>query len=653
MDVNVQVGSWYIVEGDAGDTVTNPENGKAIATVEDGKQATFYATTPYVITSADTVGVHKATFNSAPAKLKALGLLGGGTSTGLPAGFFECWYLQSGGTQYVDTGVVMTADTGLKMTYCSPSSGRMAFGVKKAEGDIQGSFYSIHCYTATGGAQHHWLEYGWGNQRYPLNGTGQPPQRALPGEVQHCTLNWNNDGKWDWVCDRRDGSITHLSGDIANKNTYTPPALNIFLWKINNNGTTLDLSTTAKARVFSAQIEQGNKVVCDMVPAISKDGRPCMVDKVSKQAFFNAGTGNFSIAFTMKNMRNLRHLTATSGGSISVSLPWDAQLIASGMPAVLNDVANKGAVLSVQYRSVEADSKLYSRYAECETLADMQAVNKDFRNDLTWQYKWVYPLTSFKTTGLAWGQGGGFDSPNMKSASFDMPNATNITGLCYNAYNLESANINAPNATVANSAFRWTRALSRISADLESVVNADDFVTYAAELTSFYSDMPNLTNGRAMFYKCSALEYCEIEVPALSNGDQMFDGCILESYSVICICESLPEYTTGTHKITLGIHVDYQADEEVITAIQLAESKGWTVTVQWNGTPRTEGEDGGRYGLRKPPVYAKVVEWQACDGRLRRELDWGQYVTNWEENGYQEFATVEEAREYFNMGEEV
>ncbi len=640
-------GKIYAVTCASGCTITD-NKGRTLGECEAGKQTLVVATSDKLLTSAD--ALLTATFKYAPAKLKALGLLGGGSSTGLPSGYFECWYLQSSGTQYVDTGVVMTADTGLKMTYCSPSSGRMAFGVKNAAG----AFYSIHCYTATGGAQHHWLEYGWGGGVYPLSGTGQPPQSALPGEVQHCTLNWNNDGKWDWVCDRRAGSITHLSGDIANKDTYTPPALNIFLWKINVNGIASDgVSTSSRTRVFSASIMQGEEVVCDMVPAISKDGRPCMVDKVSKQAFFNVGTGNFSIAFTMKNMRNLRHLTATSGGSISVSLPWDAQLIASGMPALLNDVANKGAVLSVQYRTVEADSKLYSRYAECKTLADMLAVNKDFRNDLTGLYQWVYPLTSFKTTGLGWGQGGGFDSPNMKSASFDMPNATNITGLCYNAYNLERANINAPNATVANSAFRWTTSLFRLSADLESVVNAEDFVTYAAELTSFYSYMPNLTNGRAMFYKCSALEYCDIEVPALSNGDQMFEDCILESYSVICICESLPEYTTGTHKITLGIHVDYQADEEVITAIQLAEAKGWTVTVQWNGTPWTEGEDGGRYGLRKPPVYAKVVEWQACDGRLRRELDWGQYVTNWEENGYQEFATVEEAREYFNMEEKV
>lgn len=276
----------------------------------------------------------------------------------VPVGYLECFFLQSSGTQYINTSTVMTSDTGLKMTYCSPSSGRMAFGVKKAENGIQGSFYSIHCYTSSSGAQHHWMEYGWGNQTYPLVGT-EKPYRALPGEVQHCTLNWNNDGKWDWVCDRRDGSKSHLSGNIANKNTYTPPALNIFLWKINNNGATLDLSTSAKARVFSATIAQGDKIVRDLIPALSIEGAPCMLDKLSNTPFFNLGTGSFVVGFTLTQARMLKKLPAT-GGNLTISLPTTYQNDSDVMSAIAKAKSN-GWTLSVQ--TYAANTVLTSTYS--------------------------------------------------------------------------------------------------------------------------------------------------------------------------------------------------------------------------------------------------------------------------------------------------
>jgi hypothetical protein len=41
------------------------------------------------------------------------------------------------------------------------------------------------------------------------------------------------------------------------------------------------------------------------------------------------------------------------------------------------------------------------------------------------------------------------------------------------------------------------------------------------------------------------------------------------------------------------------------------------------------------------------------DGTTENFLDWGHYVTNWEENGYTEFASVEEAEQHFNIKKEI
>ena len=128
----------------------------------------------------------------------------------------------------------------------------------------------------------------------------------------------------------------------------------------------------------------------------------------------------------------------------------------------------------------------------------------------------------------------------------------------------------------------------------------------------------------------------------------MFRDCILDKPSVVCILDSIPAYTYGTHKLTIGIHVDHKTDEEVLAAIASAEAKGWTLSVIWNGTPAAQAAT--TYGLRKPPIYARVEERELPEGTTERVLDWGHYVTD--PTGYEEFRTVEAAREYYGLPEE-
>ena len=146
----------------------------------------------------------------------------------------------------------------------------------------------------------------------------------------------------------------------------------------------------------------------------------------------------------------------------------------------------------------------------------------------------------------------------------------------------------------------------------------------------------------------SPIECIEGEFPVLQSGKISVANGILNKASVLRICNTVPTWTTGTHELWLGIHVDHQTDEEVLAAIANAEDKGWTLTVQWNGTPSTQTAT--TYGLRKPPIYAIIGEMERPDGTTERVLAWGHYVTNPED--YQEFSSLEEAREYFGISEE-
>ena len=96
-------------------------------------------------------------------------------------------------------------------------------------------------------------------------------------------------------------------------------------------------------------------------------------------------------------------------------------------------------------------------------------------------------------------------------------------------------------------------------------------------------------------------------------------------------------------------------DPETGEPFVVETGKGWTLTVQWNGT-KTENAypapaSGVTYGLRKPTiitedttVYAKLVSTSE-----ETKLVWGHFVENWEEEGYQGFENLEAAQDYFNI----
>ena len=354
--------------------------------------------------------------------------------------------------------------------------------------------------------------------------------------------------------------------------------------------------------IYWCNIFNSGKPEHAFVPVLTDKGIPCMYDKVTKTEFRNSGAGKFVAGMTCKQALKLADLPA-GGGSLTVSLPWDAQFADTGVPEALQIAADKGWVITVQFRD-GAESERYSRYATCKTVADIAAVNPNFRTDLTADGGWVYPLPELTNlANLAWG---GNYSP-------DMP--------------IKYLDCDAPKVKLTNPGFvhncqpNWARG-----------------------------DWSGVENGMWMFgagHK-RALYNVEMVFPKLHTGDAMFEGAILNKESALRILRSIPSYTSGTHKLTIGIHVDHEFDEDVAAAIADAEAKGWTVTVQWNGTATAQV---ATYGLRRKPIYAKVGSMVLPDGTTEPMLDWGHYVTNWEENGYQEFASVEEAKEHFNISE--
>ena len=281
----------------------------------------------------------------------------------------------------------------------------------------------------------------------------------------------------------------------------------------------------------------------------------------------------------------------------------------------------------------------------------MIAVNADYLNDLTSDGSWVYPLDSFNGSFAA-----AFRAADMPfvHAEYHLPALKQKVEAGDNWYaysNLETLKVYSPKVNSIYAMFVGSPKLREAHVYLPNASNVSHMFYNDSSLLKVTGFFPNVTNGKVFLSiggvaSNKPVMSCELEFPSLSEGDNMFAYCSLDKASALSVLRSIPAWDDGkTHNLGIGIHIDHQNDEEVLTAIANAEAKGWTVAVQWNGTATAQAS--ATYSLRKPPIFARVSELEHPDGTTERILDWGHYVTNPE--NYEEFPSLEAAHDYFNL----
>lgn len=138
-------------------------------------------------------------------------------------------------------------------------------------------------------------------------------------------------------------------------------------------------------------------------------------------------------------------------------------------------------------------------------------------------------------------------------------------------------------------------------ADMPNLKNGDSAFQSNSQLTTFIGDLSSVENGNDMFYNCQALTTFIGDLSSLSTGNRMFFGggsweCVrLNSESVECILESIPDWTGDTkeHRLDIGVSTVITAESDVrqsvkdITGVELTATlvqpqtityKGWTIT---------------------------------------------------------------------------
>jgi hypothetical protein len=350
---------------------------------------------------------------------------------------------------------------------------------------------------------------------------------------------------------------------------------------------------------------------------------PCTLDIFKKSLEVMLGIGKYVVEHLQEENKLIVHTDRLQDK--------EAQKVSELIERVVHqslEIVRYNHYIAVSWRDI-------NKYAECKTVADMQAVNADYKNDLTPDGEWIYPLPKFNAKRL-------FDSAkNLKKFAVEMPSLTTMDYMFYLAA-VKEVKLVANKLQIVN--FWLCQSLEIVECIGEKITTIGFSACPKLRIARF--DSSKIINANYCYDNSAKLEEIPMRYPALSSGFEMFRLSQFNLEQASELLGSLPTWTDGKkHEIKIGIHVDYKTNPDMLSVIENTEAKGWTLTVVWNGTATTQ--TASTWGLRRPPIYAKAVEY---NGEPR--LAWGHYVTNWEANGYQEFGSEEEAREYYGITEQ-
>ena len=206
----------------------------------------------------------------------------------LPQGYQEVEYIESSGTQYIDTGYKPTGENMrlvMDYMYSASPNGKSLFGAESSS-TFPITFYSRSATTA---------EFYIGSTYVVVS------------------YNITTGTRYKLDCHANNGAFTANLNEAAKSETYSGSLLktiNLFLFTNNGQQSTQLIS----ARLYSCQIYDNEILVRDFVPCYRKaDGAVGLYDLVNNVFYTNAGSGVFAVG------SNTGEIVITPGGVISFS----------------------------------------------------------------------------------------------------------------------------------------------------------------------------------------------------------------------------------------------------------------------------------------------------------------------------------------------
>lgn len=210
----------------------------------------------------------------------------------LPDGFTRVAYLESSGTQYIDTEYVPDNETGIWIK-ADPMESTNNYLMGLNNTTDWNSNQRIYIRNSTTQL------YGWGAYMTSSN------VNAYGYIGSTAQLNFLNDRYAIHVVNGTDYTSQSLT-----KLSFTP-SHSLYIFAVNFGGS--PSTCISKLKVYEAKISQGTEVVRDFIPCIDSDGVPCMYDLITQTAYYNEGSGVFEFEEYVEEEEENTHVDLPNG----------------------------------------------------------------------------------------------------------------------------------------------------------------------------------------------------------------------------------------------------------------------------------------------------------------------------------------------------
>lgn len=180
--------------------------------------------------------------------------------SGLPSGYAKLAYIQSSGTQYIDTGVVPTANTRLDLSF-----------IPNAEGQSDNAMFGA----------------SWSNDGFLL--TAYKGNVRFHSKGYYIDLAKNTSNLNTMSCSPTSVTINGVTHKMTGTGTDTQ-AHTIYLFWVGDESSP---NNKGYYKLYSCQIYDNGTLVRDYVPCIDSNGNVGLYDIVNKKFYGNEGTGVF------------------------------------------------------------------------------------------------------------------------------------------------------------------------------------------------------------------------------------------------------------------------------------------------------------------------------------------------------------------------
>ena len=189
----------------------------------------------------------------------------------LSEGYTELEYIESTGTQWIDTNILATTSTTINID----------FQFNKIE-SYKSLFGCVIAYKLNSRFYFHTVEY------FQIGYGGAGLVKVMPADTLRHTLIFND------ITSSYNFCLGDLTYSIPPSN-YAENGRNIMLFTQNNSIESDIKSNACSAKIYSCKIYNNNILVRDFIPVLDKNNVPCLYDKVEEKKYYNQGTGEFTV----------------------------------------------------------------------------------------------------------------------------------------------------------------------------------------------------------------------------------------------------------------------------------------------------------------------------------------------------------------------